>query len=158
MGLTHLPLAISFFTFQQIAFLTSFYRSSLSRPGMLSYGSSILFFPHLLAGPIIRPADLMPQLENKGIFTFNPQNISIGLTIFILGLVKKVLLADAAAPHVDTIFNAVDAGAVPSVIDAWLGVSLFSFQTSKYLKIPIRKKTSYGIRVITLTQNIFVAL
>jgi len=123
-----LPLAISFFTFQQISFLISFYKRSTERCDFFTYSSSILFFPHLLAGPILNPIDLMPQFEGKSTYKINSQNIAIGLTIFVIGLFKKVIIADSAATYVDAVFNAVDANKIPLFFEAWFGIFLFSFQ------------------------------
>lgn len=123
-----LPLAISFFTFQQIAFLTTFYNKSLQNCHFLSYSSSILFFPHLLAGPILKPPDLMAQLENSSRLKINVENLAVGMTIFTIGFFKKVVLADSAAVYVDKIFQAVQSGILPTFSDAWYGVLLFSLQ------------------------------
>src|SRR5262245_4254834 len=88
-----LPLAISFYTFQQIAYLVDCYRGKLKEPGFVTYVFTVTFFPHLIAGPIVRMREILPQFET---FARKPflQNVALGFVIFVIGLAKKVLLAD----------------------------------------------------------------
>lgn len=91
-----LPLGISFFTFQQIAFLIDSYKAKSNiLPGFLNYCNFVTFFPQLIAGPIVLPEEMLPQFANKENHKINGKNIFDGLFIFSLGLVKKVLIADS---------------------------------------------------------------
>jgi len=94
-----LPLGISFVSFTLTAYLVDIYRESFSpdhRPKtVLAY---VLFFPHLIAGPILRPHELVPQLENPRAATL--RGFAVPLAIFTLGLVKKLIFADQLSPMV----------------------------------------------------------
>ena len=84
-----LPLAISFYTFQQIAYLVDSYRAETKEYDFLNYAVFVTFFPQLIAGPIVHHAEMMPQfaiLKNK---IQNSYNIALGLFIFSIGLFKK---------------------------------------------------------------------
>ena len=123
-----LPLAISFFTFQMIAFLVDVYRKQVSLPAFPDYCAFILFFPQLIAGPILRHSDFLPQFANPSIYRPNSANLAIGSTIFIIGLFKKTILADSFAPISDMIFKFSQEGNIPSLPEAWLGIMAFSLQ------------------------------
>lgn len=89
-----LPLGISFFTFTQIAFLVDSYKGKASEYDFFNYMLFVSFFPHLIAGPIIHHSEMMPQfyaLKNK---VFNWKNLMVGLSLFSIGLFKKVAIAD----------------------------------------------------------------
>jgi alginate O-acetyltransferase complex protein AlgI len=113
------PLAISFYTFQQISFLVDVARGKVELEGIVRYMSFVAFFPTLLAGPITLYSEMGPQLgirpQRKGI----PQNLIIGLTIFSLGLFKKTVLADTIGLWVDPIFTAVHHGSSPGFFLGW---------------------------------------
>lgn len=124
-----LPLAISFFTFQQIAYLVDSYRSEVREHSIIHYAVFVTFFPQLIAGPIVHHKDILPQfqkvLSNNRIY----RNLSIGITIFIIGLFKKVVLADGIAPYSDELFNSVaTSGVKPDLITAWAGALSYTFQ------------------------------
>ena len=120
-----LPLGISFFTFTQIAYLIDLRQDIARRQGMLAYSVFVTFFPHLIAGPIIHPRELMPQLDKGRIHSLRLPDITLGLTWFILGLAKKVLIADRIAPLADLLFKQPhDAG----LITAWLGSFAYAMQ------------------------------
>lgn len=89
-----LPLAISFFTFQQIAYLIDSYRNETHEYDFLNYAIFVTFFPQLIAGPIVHHKEMMPQFEKVKNKILNYKNISLGLFIFSLGLFKKVIIAD----------------------------------------------------------------
>jgi len=89
-----LPLGISFFTFTQIGYLVDSYDGKARERGLLSYMLFVTFFPHLIAGPILHNREMMPQFGNPETFRLKAENISVGLFIFVVGLTKKVLLAD----------------------------------------------------------------
>ena len=114
-----LPLAISFFTFQQIVFVVDAYRRRRTRSGALRYATGVAFFPHLLAGPIVRYSQLMPQLARRRILRPQPLMIAAGLTVFTIGLVKKVILADSLAQFVPVPFGAQYTYGRAQALTAW---------------------------------------
>jgi alginate O-acetyltransferase complex protein AlgI len=92
-----LPLAISFFTFQQIAYLVDTYRGDIKHYGPVVYGLFVTFFPHLIAGPLVHHKEMMPQFAGLRTKVLQYRNMACGLFVFVLGLVKKVLIADTFA-------------------------------------------------------------
>ncbi len=92
-----LPLGISFFTFQQIAYLVGIYRDSIEPHSFLDYAIFVLYFPKLVMGPLIEPNEFVAQLHDKHLRKPDAQNMTDGIKLFILGLFKKVLLADTFA-------------------------------------------------------------
>ncbi|MGC1411061.1 MAG: hypothetical protein WA864_19230 [Acetobacteraceae bacterium] len=123
-----LPLAISFFTFQQIMFLVESESGNRIDAGLLPYASLIAFFPHLIAGPIVRPREIMPQLLAVDLVVPRAENIAEGSTIFLLGLAKKVVLADTFARFSDVGFVAAAHGAPLSFIEAWYAAASYALQ------------------------------
>jgi D-alanyl-lipoteichoic acid acyltransferase DltB (MBOAT superfamily) len=123
-----LPLAVSFFTFQQISFIVDVYKCSLLLPSFANYSAFVLFFPQLIAGPILKHDEFFPQLANGKIFRPHSGNLATGFTIFILGLYKKTVLADGAAFIADPIFSIAEMNVALSFFQSWLGVFAFSFQ------------------------------
>lgn len=120
-----LPLGISFFTFTQIAYLIDLRQMIAKRQTLIPYSVFVTFFPHLIAGPIIHPRELMPQLDEGRIGALRASDVALGLSWFILGLAKKVLIADRIAPLADVLYgHAKQAGF--SV--AWLGVLAYAMQ------------------------------
>ena len=118
-----LPLAISFFTFQQIMFLVDC--RAVAPPRFLSYAAFVAFFPHLIAGPLVRPRDIMPQLDAA---RPDSENLSAGLTLFILGLAKKLVLADLFAGFSNTGFNAAAHGETLTLLEAWAATLSYALQ------------------------------
>ena len=111
-----LPLAISFYTFQQIAYLVDSYRQETKEYDFLNYSLFVTFFPQLIAGPIVHHAEMMPhfsQLRNK---IKNSYNIALGLFIFSMGLFKKVVIADTFAQWVTLGF---DLSESLNMLEAW---------------------------------------
>ncbi|MDR3347645.1 MAG: MBOAT family protein, partial [Helicobacteraceae bacterium] len=106
--LTHiiLPLAISFFTFQQIAFLVDSYRSLTKEYRLIQYALFVLFFPQLIAGPIVHHKDIIPQFDRLK-HRIKPQikHIAVGMTILGIGLFKKVAIADHLAFYANQVFD-----------------------------------------------------
>lgn len=123
-----LPLAISFFTFQQIAYLVDAWKGEARDYSFLHYCLFVSFFPQLIAGPIVHHKEMMPQFDRARRFTPNASDFAVGLTIFIIGLAKKTLIADELALYADPVFSAVDAGLSVSMIEAWGGVLAYTFQ------------------------------
>jgi alginate O-acetyltransferase complex protein AlgI len=128
-----LPLAISFFTFQQIMFLVETARrdddvSRTSLPALLPYAAFVTFFPHLIAGPIVRPSEIIPQLESPALPRLRMENLSNGLLIFLLGLGKKLVLADMFGGFADVGFNAAADGVGLTFFEAWYAALAYALQ------------------------------
>lgn len=123
-----LPLAISFFTFQQIAYLVDSYKGETKAYSFLSYSLFVCFFPQLIAGPIVHHKEVMPQFEKAETFKFQPNNMAIALTIFTIGLIKKVLIADKIAVYATPVFYAASQGENLSLYEAWSGALFYGFQ------------------------------
>lgn len=119
----HLPLGISFFTFQAISMLVDVYRGAKPSDTVLKTGLYISMFPQLIAGPIVRFSEIKDQIDERE-ETWN--RFSNGMLIFILGLSQKVLLADTLAIPADEAFS-IEAGQL-TVTAAWLGLVCFSLQ------------------------------
>lgn len=98
-ALTHilLPLGISFFTLQQVSFLIDRYWDSAPHYNIIEYTAYVTFFPQLIAGPIVLHNEIIPQFNNYSLRKFNKELFRDGIILFILGLIKKVLLADTFA-------------------------------------------------------------
>jgi hypothetical protein len=105
-----LPLAISFFTFQQITYLVDAYRGETREYNFLHYCLFVSFFPQLIAGPIVHHREMLPQFANDKIYRPQSLSIAIGCTIFFIGLFKKVVIADSMALHATPIFDAAETG------------------------------------------------
>lgn len=122
-----LPLAISFYSFTQIAYLVDAYRGETReyQYNLFSYTLFISFFPQLIAGPILRYNELVPQFNRSRVFFLNFQNLALGITLFILGLFKKVAIADNLSPWVAPVF---DHAANITFLEAWVGALAYTFQ------------------------------
>lgn len=120
-----LPLAISFFTFQQISYLVDSYRQETKEYNFLNYALFVTFFPQLIAGPIVHHKEMMPQFANVKNKVKNYKNISMGLFIFSIGLFKKVIIADTFAVWATTGFDKVE---VLTFIEAWATSLSYTFQ------------------------------
>ena len=120
-----LPLGISFFTFTQTAYLVDAYRGQARTPSLVAYGEFVTIFPHLIAGPIINHKKMMPQFVAEETFHVNWANLSAGLTLFVLGLFKKVCLADTISPWVNAAFAQVDG---LTCLAAWAAVIGYTLQ------------------------------
>lgn len=120
-----LPLGISFFTFQQIAFLADMHRGEVKTHNFTNYALFVSFFPQLIAGPIVHHKEMMPQFSNPKNRRLNFANISTGLFIFGIGLFKKVVLADSFSPWVAGGFDSLGPF---STIDAWSAALCYTLQ------------------------------
>lgn len=120
-----LPLGISFFTFQQIAFLVDAHRGQARVSSLLDYGVFVSFFPQLIAGPIVHHREMMPQFEKSGAQKPRVDNIGKGAFIFAIGFWKKVVVADTLAPWVDQGF-----ASAPNLnfMEAWVTALSYTFQ------------------------------
>ncbi|HBY87302.1 MAG TPA: membrane-bound O-acyltransferase family protein [Colwellia sp.] len=120
-----LPLAISFYTFQQIAYLVDSYKGETKEYDFLSYAVFVTFFPQLIAGPIVHHSEMMPQFSKPKNNVINYTNISIGLFIFSIGLFKKVVIADSFAVWANEGF---DISTELSLFEAWVTSLSYTFQ------------------------------
>lgn len=120
-----LPLAISFFTFQQIAYIVDAYRNETKEYDFLNYMLFITFFPQLIAGPIVHHHEMIPQFEKLQNKVVNYKNISLGLFIFSIGLFKKIAIADAFAVWATKGF---DQTGTLSFFEAWITSLSYTFQ------------------------------
>ncbi len=146
-----LPLAISFFTFQQIAYLVDVHRVGTSESSLTRYAMFVAFFPQLVAGPIVHHSDVLPQFSNKFSRRFRARNLIIGSTIFTLGLFKKAILADGVSHYSDMLFTAVSQGRTVTFLDTWGGMLAFTFEIyfdfSGYSDMAIGLAIMFGIRL-----------
>jgi D-alanyl-lipoteichoic acid acyltransferase DltB (MBOAT superfamily) len=123
-----LPLGISFFTFQKIAFLVDVYKSKIQPRSFIKYVLFISFFPQLIAGPIVHYQEVVPQMGKQRHFATLSADLKIGLTIFLIGLFKKYALADSLALTATQVFTQADQLAPLDTLDAWRGVLAYGFQ------------------------------
>ncbi|NOR55882.1 MAG: MBOAT family protein [Sulfurovum sp.] len=120
-----LPLAISFFTFQQIAYLVDSYRAETKEYDFLNYSLFVTFFPQLIAGPIVHHKEMMPQFASKWNLVKNYKNIALGIFIFSIGLFKKVMIADHFAGWASAGF---DKAETLTLIEGWVTSLSYTFQ------------------------------
>ena len=146
-----LPLAISFFTFQEIAYLFDSSRGETYGYRFKDYALMVVFFPHLIAGPIVNHRILMRQFMSPTALKISPQTLALGIGLFVFGLAKKVLLADGMAPQANLVFDGVAQGAAPSFADAWIGALAYTLQLyfdfSGYSDMAIGLGLLFGIRL-----------
>ena len=146
-----LPIAISFFTFQQIAYLIDALNGEAAEYDFLDYALFVLFFPQLIAGPIVHHKEMMPQFAAAHTFRPSWQNLTVGFTIFVFGLFKKVVLADNLALYATPVFGAADAGDPVPMVAAWAGMFAYGFQLyfdfSGYSDMAIGAARMFGVRL-----------
>jgi len=123
-----LPLAISFYTFQKIGYLVESYSGRIRDASFLNYLLFVSFFPQLIAGPIVRYDEVVPQFRDARTFRFYGPGFAEGLTIFLLGLAKKVVLADEFSRYADAGFAGAAAGHNISLAVAWISAIAYSLQ------------------------------
>ena len=120
-----LPLGISFITFQTIAFLVDCYKNKTSERNLLDYALFVSFFPQLIAGPIVHHGEMLPQFKNEQNKRINYENLLRGILIFMLGVVKKVVIADTFAVWANKGFAA---SGVLNMAEAWMTSLSYTFQ------------------------------
>ena len=144
-----LPVGISFYTFQTMSYTIDIYRKKLEpTKDFISFASFVSFFPQLVAGPIERASNLLPQILKKREFKYE-QGVQ-GLRLILWGMFKKVVIADSLAPIVDNIFsNYQDFGGGT----LWLGAIYFAFQIycdfSGYSDIAIGTSKLFGFELMS---------
>jgi alginate O-acetyltransferase complex protein AlgI len=146
-----LPLGISFFIFQKIAYLVDTSRGQVAGHDFLEYCFFVMFFPQLLAGPITHHEVIFSQVKGPWAFAIKPTNFMLGLTIFVIGLFKKVVLADNFAPIANHMFSEAAAGAPLDFFTAWQGLIAFKFQLyfdfSGYSEMALGAARLFGIQL-----------
>jgi alginate O-acetyltransferase complex protein AlgI len=144
-----LPLGISFFTFQKIAFLIDAYRGKVDRLNLLDFSLFVAFFPQLIAGPIVHHREVLSQFRRGG--GVPPACMTMGVTIFAIGLAKKVLLADTVALYATPGFEAAARGATLDLLTAWSSALAYTvqlyFDFSGYSDMAIGAALLFGIRL-----------
>jgi alginate O-acetyltransferase complex protein AlgI len=150
--LTHvvLPLGISFITFQKIAFLIDVHAGRVKSFTLQDYSLFVLFFPQLIAGPIVHYREMMPQFHSASC-RFDKQNFAVGLTLLSFGLFKKVVLADQLATVVSPIYSHAASGGETSLLLAWAAAVGFTLQIyfdfSGYTDMALGIARFFGVRL-----------
>jgi len=124
---TILPLGISFFTFQQIAYLVDTYKRKTVTHNFSEYALFVSFFPQLIAGPIVQQKDVLPQFHRNR-FQLNQRMIFFGLSYFIMGLFKKVAIADTFGQFASPLFTQASAEGTIALMDAWAAALAYTFE------------------------------
>lgn len=121
-----LPLGISFFTFQQIAYIVDAYRGGIVEKAISRYALLVSFFPHSIAGPLVQYKEIAPQFNKIKV---SSQSLLIGSLIFIIGLFKKVVIADSLAPCVSIVFDSyLSKGMSASFAESWFASICYALQ------------------------------
>ena len=146
-----LPLGISFFTFTQIAFLVDAAEGKATEFNFIHYSLFVTYFPHLIAGPVLHHKEMMPQFTRASTYRFHSENFTVGLTMFALGLFKKVVLAAGVAPYASLLFKAAEQGEALGLLQSWggaLGYTLqLYFDFSGYCDMAIGLSFMLGVRL-----------
>ncbi len=145
-----LPLGISFYTFQQITLLVDISRGQVKEFRFRDFLLFVIFFPHLIAGPIVHHREMMPQFE-KATWRFDWDNMAVGASLFAIGLFKKAVIADGIAEHVTPLFTNANSGMSLAFIDAWAAAIGFTLQLyfdfSGYSEMALGLARMVGIRL-----------
>lgn len=145
-----LPLGISFITFQKIAFLVDVRSGAIKDFNSFDFLTFVFFFPQLIAGPIVHYGEMMPQFERIA-GRLDPGNLAVGTSLFVMGLFKKVMLADNIASYASPVFTSAAGGEGVTFFAAWIGVLAFTFQVyfdfSGYSDMALGLARIFGIRL-----------
>lgn len=145
-----LPLGISFITFQKIAFLIDVHARRVEFFTLHDFFLFVLFFPQLIAGPIVHFREMMPQFHQVSC-RFDKEQVSVGLTLLVFGLFKKVVLADSIAPHVSPIYESAATGGDVSLFPSWIAAIGFTLQIyfdfSGYSDMALGLGRCFGIKL-----------
>ncbi|HEX2548888.1 MAG TPA: MBOAT family O-acyltransferase [Gammaproteobacteria bacterium] len=145
-----LPLGISFFTFTQIAYLADVLYGHPGERNFFKYFLFVTYFPHLIAGPILHHKEMMPQFNTKNKNLFSTENLAIGLTVFSIGLFKKVIIADGFSLIANPIFTAITKQEITS-LDAMIGALSYTLQIyfdfSGYSDMAVGLSFMFGIKL-----------
>jgi len=145
-----LPIGISFFTFTQIAYLADVYAGKAVERSPVRYSLFVTYFPHLVAGPVLHHAQMMPQFREERVYRPELRNFTIGIAFLALGLIKKVLIADSFAPIANDVFGAAGGGNLPTET-AWRGILAYTMQIyfdfSGYSDMAVGLSMLIGVRL-----------
>ncbi|MDB5732394.1 MAG: rane bound O-acyl transferase family protein [Variovorax sp.] len=146
-----LPIGISFYTFTQIAFLVDCWQGKVHERSFGLYVLFVTYFPHLIAGPVLHHAQMMPQFAHPATYRMDAEKITRGLAIFVFGLAKKLLIGDPMGQYADLMFNGVHHGVEPSLYTAWFGVLAYTLQIyfdfSGYSDMAVGLSLCLGVRL-----------
>lgn len=146
-----LPLGISFFTFQRIAYLVDCARGEIAGTRFIDFAAISVFFPQLISGPIVLYKEAKPQFESDNLGSRAGRNLTIGLIIFAIGLFKKIVLADNAGYVADPVFDVVEHGGSLDASAALIGILAYTvqlyFDFSGYSDMAIGSARMFGIRL-----------
>ena len=146
-----LPLGISFFTFQKIAFLVDSYQQKVAGVTLPRYLFFVSFFPQLIAGPIVHHSEIFLQFDKQ---KEHAQNFSIGFSIFCIGLFKKIVIADSIAAFANPVFSFAETGGQPTFVESWYGALAYALQIyfdfSAYSDMAVGLAKIFGV---SLPQN-----
>lgn len=146
-----LPIGISFYTFTQIAFLVDCWQGKVREARFVHYLLFVTYFPHLIAGPVLHHAQMMPQFAAETTYRPQARSIASGLALLAMGLAKKLLLADPLGQGADAIFGGASAGITPNMVGAWVGTLAYALQIyfdfSGYSDMAIGLSLVLGVRL-----------
>ena len=146
-----LPLAISFFTFQQIAYLVDAYRGKANEGSLLHYCLFVSFFPQLIAGPIVRHKEIIPQFMRSERLSPRWSNVAVGVSIFAIGLFKKTVIADSLSVYVGPVFDTSASAQNVDFFRAWGATLAYTFQLyfdfSGYSDMAVGVARIFGVRL-----------
>ena len=141
-----LPIGLSFYTFQQIAFIVDTYRRTIYGVGILEYMASVLFFPHLIAGPLVQYREIIDQFRAR--FGVSFMALMAGLPIFLVGLTKKLFVADNIGNFISPLYAKAQTGPLEAV-SAWVAALGYTaqlyFDFSGYSDMAIGLGLMFGI-------------
>lgn len=146
-----LPLGISFFTFTQIAYLSDAYRYLVKDKSFIKYAIFVTYFPHLIAGPLIHHKQIISQFNSNLMHRVNSADFSSGMTLFVIGLAKKIFLADNLSRYVNLVFDVIPPDGLISTSDAWCGALAYALQLyfdfSAYSDMAVGVSRCFGIEL-----------
>jgi alginate O-acetyltransferase complex protein AlgI len=146
-----LPLGISFFVFQKISYLADLRRGDRHGYPLRDYCLFVFFFPQLIAGPIVRHHEIIPQFDLPPRRPEMWENLARGAVLFVIGLLKKVALADALAPEANALFGKASAGLALNLGESWMAALAFALQIyfdfSGYSDMAIGLALMFGFRL-----------
>jgi alginate O-acetyltransferase complex protein AlgI len=150
-GVNLAVIGMSFFTFIQVGYLIDAHNGRLLNHDFGRYVLFSAFFPCVTAGPLVLQREMMAQMEAPTIKAFDPQRLIVGLTMFGLGVSKKVVLSEAIAPYADTVFNGAALGLSYDMATAWIGSLCYALQLyfdfSGYSDMAIGLGMIFGIKL-----------
>ncbi len=165
-GYTHLdiilPIGISFYTFIQIGFLIEAYAGKAEQPTFMRYLMFSTFFPCVTAGPLVLQREIFDQMKNRTDRALDFSRIAAGMTMFSIGMFKKVMLADSIAPYANTTFDGVAQGQSIEIMAAWAGAVAYTLQLyfdfSGYTDMALGLAAIFGITLPLNFNSPFKAL